>query len=162
MRPQARHDEIRRQVKHHIAHVEQRQTCRDLVRGEVEHGAQVVACVFVHGLREADVRADRGAEEVEDPEGGDYAVVEFSVSLAGSTWQGIGGWWGMLGAYRYMRSMLAMSGSSPVSAIAWSGYGSGSGCSWALVVVTFFATLSGGILYAIVAVSRQDRKKRKE
>ena len=50
-----------------------------MVRGEVEHGAQVVACVFVHGLREADVRADRGAEEVEDPEGGDYSVVEFSL-----------------------------------------------------------------------------------
>ena len=93
MRPQARHDEIRRQVKHHIAHVEQRQTCRDLVRGEVEHGAQVVACVFVHGLREADVGADRGAEEVEDPEGGDYAVVEFSFCFLLAVLEGIGRWW---------------------------------------------------------------------
>lgn len=53
------------------------------MRGEVEHGAEVVTRVFVHGLGEADVGADGGAEEVEDPEGGDDAVVEFSVSLAG-------------------------------------------------------------------------------
>ena len=47
--------------------------------GEVEDGAEVVVGFDVHGLREADVRADGGAEEVEDPEGGDYAEVEFSV-----------------------------------------------------------------------------------
>lgn len=69
---------------------------------------------------------------------------------------------GEVHAYRYMRSMLAMSGSSPVSAIAWSGYGSGSGCSWVLVVVTFFATLwTGGILYATVAVYRDKTEKEK-
>lgn len=59
--------------------------------------------------------------------------------------------------YRYMRSMLAMSGSSPVSAIAWSGYGSGSGRSWVFVVVTFFATLAWSdiVQLSIVATTRQ-------
>ena len=34
--------------------------------------------VAVHGLRDADVGADGGAEEVQDPEGGDDAEVEFA------------------------------------------------------------------------------------
>lgn len=75
MRTESRHDQIRRQIKHHIAHVEQRETGRDLVRCRIQHSAQVVSGIFVHGLREADVGADCGAEEVEDPKGGDYAVV---------------------------------------------------------------------------------------
>lgn len=48
------------------------------MRREVQDGAQVVADVRVHRLREADIGADRGAEEVERPEGGDDAAVEFS------------------------------------------------------------------------------------
>lgn len=92
MRSQARHDQIRRQIEHHVAHVEQRQARGDLVRRCAQHGAQVVARVFVHGLREPDVRADRGAQEVEDPEGGDYAVVELSglVSLVLLYFWGVG------------------------------------------------------------------------
>lgn len=80
MRTKFRHDQIRRQIKHHIAHVEQREASRDLVRGRIQHSTQVVSGIFIHGLREADVGADCGAEEVEDPEGGDYAVVQFSLA----------------------------------------------------------------------------------
>lgn len=36
----------------------------------------------VHRLGESDVAADCGAEEIEDPEGGDYAEVEFSVVVS--------------------------------------------------------------------------------
>lgn len=95
MRSQARHDQIRRQIEHHVAYIEQRQARGDLVRRCAQHGAQVVARVFVHGLREPDVRADRGAQEVEDPEGRDYAVIEFSglVSLVFLFfWVGEGDW----------------------------------------------------------------------
>lgn len=81
MRPQSRHHQIRRQIKHDIAHVEQCQARGDLVRRGVQDRAEVVALRLVHGLRKADVGADGGAEEVEDPERGDYAVVEFSFVL---------------------------------------------------------------------------------
>ena len=37
--------------------------------------------VTVHGLGDADVGADGGAEEVEDPEGGDDSHVEFAVVI---------------------------------------------------------------------------------
>lgn len=75
MRAESRHDQIRRQIKHHIAHVEQCEARRDLVRCRIQHSAQVVSGIFVHGLREANIGADCGAEEVEDPEWGNYAVI---------------------------------------------------------------------------------------
>lgn len=38
-----------------------------------------MALLDVHGLRQADIRADGRAHEVEDPEGGKNAAVEFAV-----------------------------------------------------------------------------------
>lgn len=52
-----------------------------------------MALCYVHGLREADVGADCGAEEVEGPEGGDDAPVEFSVDVV----DGGGGGFGVVG-----------------------------------------------------------------
>lgn len=37
--------------------------------------------IFIHGLGDADVGTDGGAEEVKDPEGGDDSKVEFAVVL---------------------------------------------------------------------------------
>lgn len=79
---QPRHDQVRRQVEDDVADVEQRQTRRDLVRRQVQDGAQVVAHVRVHRLREPDVGADRRAQEVQRPEGGDDAAVKFSAHVS--------------------------------------------------------------------------------
>lgn len=38
--------------------------------------------VFIHGLGDADVGADGGAEEVKDPEGGDDSKVELAVVMS--------------------------------------------------------------------------------
>jgi hypothetical protein len=80
MRTDPRHYEIRWQIKNHIAHIKQREARRDLFRRDMQHGAEIVALVDVHGLREPDVGADGGTHEVEDPEGGEDAAVEFAIS----------------------------------------------------------------------------------
>ncbi|MBA7579699.1 hypothetical protein ES708_21575 [subsurface metagenome] len=69
------HGEVRRDFEHDVGDVEEREACGDLVRGEVEAGSQVVAFLRVHGLREADVGAHGGAQEVEEPEGRDDSEV---------------------------------------------------------------------------------------
>lgn len=72
------HDQVGRDLEDDIADVEQGEARGDLVRGEIQHRAQVMPLIRVHGLREADIRADCGAEEVQDPECGDDAKVQFS------------------------------------------------------------------------------------
>lgn len=77
VRAELGHGEVGRDLEDHIADVEQGQAGGDLVRREVQDGGEVVAGGGVHGLGEADVGADGRAEEVEGPEGGDDAPVEF-------------------------------------------------------------------------------------
>lgn len=84
MRTQPRHDQVGREVEDDVADVEQGQAGGDLVRREMQHRAQVVVDVRVHGLGQADVGPDGGAEEVEHPEGGDYAAVEFAGGVSGN------------------------------------------------------------------------------
>lgn len=62
------HDEVARKVKDDVRDVEQGECQGDIARRHAEHGDQVVADVLVHGLGDADVGADGGAEEVEKPE----------------------------------------------------------------------------------------------
>lgn len=78
MRADPRHDQIRRQVEKHIAHVEQCQTGRYLFGGEVELRCEIVALLDVHGLREADVGSDGRAHEIQNPERGQDSAVEFA------------------------------------------------------------------------------------
>lgn len=77
------HDEIRRQVEDYIANVKEGQTCRDLVRCEVEDVGEVVPRVRVHGLGQAYIGPDGRAEEIEDPKSGDDAAVQLSVDMSG-------------------------------------------------------------------------------
>lgn len=78
MRLEPGHDQVRRQIKNHIADVEQGQTCGDLLRGDIQHGAQVMPDLCVHRLRQTDIGSHRRAEKVEDPEGWEDPSVEFS------------------------------------------------------------------------------------
>lgn len=47
--------------------------------GKVQFGGQIMSLLDIHGLSESNVRSDRRAEEVEDPERGDDADVKFPV-----------------------------------------------------------------------------------
>lgn len=79
MRAQSGHYEVGRQVEYDVAHVEQRQTRRDLVWSSVKDGAEIVTGVGIHGLRKTDIGAHCCAKEVEDPECGDDTEVQFSI-----------------------------------------------------------------------------------
>ena len=81
MRTDPRHDEIRGQVEQDVANIEQRQTSGYLLRGQAELRGEVVAFLDIHSLRQSDVGADGRAHEVEDPEGGEDAPVEFADSV---------------------------------------------------------------------------------
>jgi hypothetical protein len=76
------HGQIGRHFQHDIGDVEEGQTGGDLVRGDVEVSAQVVAGGEVHRLGQADVGSDGAAEEIEQPEGRDDAEVELAVDVA--------------------------------------------------------------------------------
>ena len=78
---QSGHDQVGWEVEDNIANVEKGQTGGDLVRRAVEDRAQIVAGIGVHGLRETDIGAHSGAEEVEDPERGNDSVVQFSTQV---------------------------------------------------------------------------------
>ena len=81
MRTHPRHNEVRRQVEQDVANIEQRQTSRNLLGGQAELRGEVVAFLDIHSLRQSDVGADGRAHEVEDPEGGEDAPVEFADSV---------------------------------------------------------------------------------
>lgn len=79
MRTKTGHNQIRRQIKHNIANVEQGQTRRDLVRIQMQNMRKVMTRARVHRLRQTDVGADGRAHEVENPEGGNNAPIQLSV-----------------------------------------------------------------------------------
>lgn len=62
------HDQVRGAVEDNVGDVEERKRGRHILGREVQHGHQVVAGGGVHGLRQPDVGADRGAEKIEHPE----------------------------------------------------------------------------------------------
>lgn len=68
-RGEARHEEVGGAVEEHVRDIEEGEGGGGVVGREVEDLHEVVALGGVHGLREADVGADGGAEEVQDPEG---------------------------------------------------------------------------------------------
>ncbi len=71
-RTEARHDEVGREVKDDIGDVKESESERHLGPGQVEDGFEIVTNIRVHGLGEADIGADCGAGEVEDPECWDF------------------------------------------------------------------------------------------
>lgn len=75
-RREARHEQVGGAVEDDVGDVEEGQRSGGIARGQVQDLHEVVALGGVHGLGEADVGADGGAEEVEDPEGCEGVLVD--------------------------------------------------------------------------------------
>ena len=80
---QPAHDKIGRTVEDDVGDIEQRQRRGDVSRGEAQDRDQVMVDVGVHGLRQADIGADGGAEEVQDPECCSSSLAQTQASKGG-------------------------------------------------------------------------------
>jgi len=78
MRTQSGHDQIGRQIEHHVADVKQRQTGRDLVLIQVQHTCKIMTGVLIHCLRQANVRSNGRAHKINHPESRNDAPVQFA------------------------------------------------------------------------------------